>query len=120
MTVHCQQPVSEVGPLLLEQRVSGAPMVSHDGRLMGVVSITDITRFHAYGGTQRADETMVFEIGTPEAVTIGVHASLHEAAKLMVEHQVHRIVVVEGDRPVGIVSTFDIVSRVASGDFSSR
>jgi len=118
VTIHCQQPVSEVEQLLVENEVTGAPMVSHDGRVMGVISMTDITRFHALASGQSAQETMVFEIGTPETVTVASGAPIRDAAKLMVEHHIHRLVVVQGGLPVGIVSTFDIVSRVASGELT--
>ena len=115
-TIHCQSSVLEAEALLVRNRIGGAPMVSTDGHVLGVVSVTDITRFrHEQAGEDPA-ERMVFEIGTPITVTVDAGASLREAALTMTRHQVHRLVVVSAGVPAGIVSTLDIVAQVANGN----
>jgi CBS domain-containing protein len=50
-------------------------------------------------------------------LTIDIHASLREAADLMIQHHHHRVIVVDekdpGSFPLGIVSSFDIVAEMA-------
>ncbi len=49
----------------------------------------------------------------PDVLSVQPDADLRTACRLMVEHRVHRLVVLEENRLVGILSTFDIVRRVA-------
>ncbi len=48
------------------------------------------------------------DIATRELVTIGPDQAVEEAVRLMAEHQLDRILVVEGDRLVGIISGANI------------
>jgi CBS domain-containing protein len=51
----------------------------------------------------------VSDIMSERAVTVAADASLEEAGRVMLAEQVHRVIVVDGRKPVGILSTFDIV-----------
>ena len=112
-TIHCQKSVEEVGSLLAQYRISGAPMVSTDGQILGVVSASDITRFLSEPWRGDPKTTMVYEIGTPVPITVEEDSTIEEAAAVLVRERIHRLVVVQGGRPVGILSTFDIVGLVA-------
>ena len=114
-TVHCQSSILEAEAILVRNRITGAPMVSTDGHVLGVVSITDITRFRHEHAKEDPSDRMVFEIGTPITVTVEASASLRKASLEMTRHQVHRLVVVSGGVPVGIVSALDLVAQVANG-----
>lgn len=112
-TIHCQSSILEAERLLARHGVSGAPMVSTDGHVLGVVSLTDITRFRHEQSGENPGDHMVFEIGTPVTVTVEAGASLCEAARLLTEHQVHRLVVVRGGAPVGIVTALQLLAEYA-------
>jgi CBS domain-containing protein len=53
-----------------------------------------------------------------DILSIAPDATLREAAKLMLRHRVHRLVVVDPTpviaAPVGVISTTDIVAAMAS------
>ncbi|MBW2383349.1 MAG: CBS domain-containing protein [Deltaproteobacteria bacterium] len=115
-TVHCQSSIADAERLLASRGLSGAPMVSTDGHVLGVVSITDITRFRYEHAKEDPTDRMVFEIGTPVTITVSASATLQDAARDLSEHQVHRLVVVRGGVPVGIVTALDIVAQVARGN----
>jgi CBS domain-containing protein len=51
----------------------------------------------------------VVDIMSEHPVTVEADASLEEAGRVMLAAHIHRVIVAEGRRPVGIVSTFDIV-----------
>jgi CBS domain-containing protein len=56
-----------------------------------------------------------------EVLTIDTSRSLSEAVQLMVEHQAAHLIVIEADRPAGVLSTYDIaaaISASAEGDES--
>jgi CBS domain-containing protein len=54
------------------------------------------------------------------ALTIDIHASLREAADMMIQNHHHRLVVIDKEDPdafpLGAISTFDIVAEMARPD----
>jgi CBS domain-containing protein len=108
--------VADAERLLAEHAISGAPMVTTDGHVLGVVSITDITRFRHEHSGEDPNARMVYEIGTPVTITVDVGATLRDAARELTQHQVQRLVVVSGGTPVGIVTALHIVGEVARGN----
>ncbi|MGZ6268976.1 MAG: CBS domain-containing protein [Candidatus Limnocylindrales bacterium] len=117
VVVRADTSLKEAAGLLDQYRISGLPVVDAAGVLVGVLSQTDLVR-------ARATEHLwtnwpglaVRHLMTQPALTIAVSASLGEAARLMEERHVHRLVVVadDGRSPIGIVSTTDLV-RVMAG-----
>ena len=58
----------------------------------------------------------VADIMSEHPVTVDADASLQDAGRRMLAARIHRIIVVEGRRPVGILSTFDIVRHACGAD----
>lgn len=73
-------------------------------RAWGIVSAFDVVR----AALSDVDEHTAAGTASTEVVTVGADEPLERAAQLMAEHEVWHLVVVEGGRPVGIVSTLDI------------
>ena len=106
--------------LLRVHRISGLPVVDADGRLVGVISLTDLLylsvpsvqaliRHHEHG-------IRVGEVMSTPPVTIESTATLREAAQLMHEDRLHRLVAVNADgRPIGVISAMDFVALAAKG-----
>lgn len=114
-TIHCQSSILEAEAILARRRISAAPMVSTDGHVLGVVTLTDVTRFRHEHAKEDPADRLVFEIGTPITVTIDAGASLRDAAREMIDNQVHRLVVVSGGAPVGVIAALDLVAQLANG-----
>ena len=77
----------------------------------GVVSDMDLLR-----AARAGDESPTAgEMATTEPVTVEPSASLDEAARLMEEHDVSHLVVVDRSRPIGVLSTLDVAGVVAWG-----
>lgn len=55
----------------------------------------------------------VEEIMSGDVVTVTPSTPLPEAARLMLDHHIHRVLVVDGDDLVGVMSAFDFVRLVA-------
>lgn len=113
LTIHCQKTVSEAEDFLVANEISGAPMVATDGQIMGVVSKTDIARFRSESRTGDPRVQMVYEIGSPIPITVEVVSCVRKAARIMAEKRVHRLIVVKGGVPVGILTTLDIAQLFA-------
>lgn len=79
--------------------------------LWGVVSDVDLLRM-----ARRRDEPLTArELGATEALTVAPECPLAEAVRLMDEHHVRHLVVVDGRRPIGMLSTLDVAHVLAWG-----
>jgi CBS domain-containing protein len=120
VTVRSGAPLVVADMLMRQFGVSGLPVIDGKGQLIGVLSRTDLM---ALAGDARVSAWQGMSVAatmTAPSVTVEADAPLVEAAARMEEHHVHRLVVVEpeGGRPIGILSTSDIVRAVASRDRS--
>jgi CBS domain-containing protein len=97
---------SEAAQLMKTEDVGALPVVE-DGRLTCVITDRDLAiRALAEG---RDGQTAVREIASTDVVTIDPQQSLEEAARLMAEHQVRRLPVVEEDgKLVGMLAQADL------------
>ena len=119
-TVRPTDPVAEAIVTLADSHISAVPVVDAGGRMVGVVSSTDIltSEAEACDCTERAslfEDTSVSEIMTPRPLTVSPDADVREAAQQMLYAEIHRLFVVEADRVVGVISTSDIMRAVAKG-----
>jgi CBS domain-containing protein len=98
--------VQEAARLMKSEDVGALPIVD-DGRIIGVVTDRDLS-IRVVAEARGAD-TPVREVGSKDIVTIDPQQSLEEAARLMAEHQVRRLPVVEEDgRLVGVLAQADV------------
>ena len=112
--------LEEAERLMRERHVSGLPVVDQQGELVGVISQTDVIED---GGMPMAlllrrkpSGLRVGELMTSPAVTVDLTAPLVEAARLMRDYRIHRVVAVdERGRPVGVLSASDFVALYADG-----
>jgi CBS domain-containing protein len=100
----------------------GAVIVVDDGQVTGIVTDRDITvRVVAEG--KDPDETDLREVASGSIETLAPDDSIDEAVQAMRDADVRRLPVVEGSRPVGIVSLGDLAverqERSALADISA-
>ena len=128
--------------LLAQAQISGAPVVDCHGRCAGVISASDFVRafmegkhkaVHAPHGaeefcfpwTMRTPESMpegtVSHHMTADPVTVSPQAEIGELAQNMLDAHIHRVIVVDEERrPVGVVSSTDILAAVAEATRRAR
>ncbi|PPK67075.1 CBS domain-containing protein [Actinokineospora auranticolor] len=117
--------------LMADRAVSGLPVVDHHGHVLGVVSEADLLakesvreRPHAvpallrrHAERVRARGTTAGELMTSPAVTVRADATVPHAARLMADHRVKRLPVVDEDGGlVGVVSRTDLLSVFRRAD----
>jgi CBS domain-containing protein len=111
-TVSPDANVVDAAKLIKQEDVGPLPVVEND-RLVGIVTDRDlVVRVLADGRDPAA--TPVRDAASSEFVTISADQDLDEALRLLAEHQVRRLPVVEGDRLVGIVAQADVAREVSS------
>ena len=110
--------IEEAEGLLRDNRITGLPVVTADGKLVGVISQTDLLylavpavqaliRHHDRG-------IRVGEVMSAPPVTIDGGATLRQAAQTMVDERFHRLVAVDtSGRPIGVISAMDFVGLCA-------
>ena len=103
--------LAEAAALLGSKEISGLPVVDASGSLVGVLSQTDLIKAQANPELSANWRGLpVGEIMTKPALTIPSTAGLDEAARLMGERRVHRLVVTDqAATPIGIISASDLV-----------
>ena len=119
-TVGADTTVGEAIVTLADSHISALPVVDSTGRMVGVVSSTDILVSESEAQDSRAREvlvqdTLVRDIMTLHPLTVSPDTEIKEAAQQMLYAEVHRLFVIDGDRVVGVISTSDIMRAVANG-----
>jgi len=136
LTVRDDMTVRELATFLTENEISGAPVMDPRGKLVGVASLRDIVESTAEGaeeisGRPRAFSKMgwgdrltpgeltqmhienegllVREIMTPSVYTVAGDTAVSKVAETMVRGHIHRLVVTERGKAVGIISTLDLL-----------
>lgn len=100
--------VYEVAVKMKELNVGAIPIVDNE-KLVGMITDRDIvTRCVA---EKKPPSSKVEEIMSQELVTVSSDDSSYEAVRLMSEHQIRRLPVVDGDKLVGIVSLGDFATH---------
>jgi CBS domain-containing protein len=125
VTVDRITPYKEIARLLAEHRISGLPVLKMGREVIGVVTEADLIaaedkvqrRLHAAGRRPRWRQRQQHpgltagELMTTPAITIGRHATIPAAARVMNARHIRRLPVVDEDgRLVGIVSRRDLLS----------
>jgi CBS domain-containing protein len=136
VSVHRRTPLKEVAQALIDNGISGVPVVDEDGAVLGLVSEADLlikeqgadairhrplARLLGESKESRAqlvklDAITAGEAMTAPAITITSGRPIHEAAAIMTARHVNRLPVVDDGRLVGIVSRADLVRAYVRSD----
>jgi len=130
--------VDQLADFLVENSISGAPVISEDGKLVGVVSLTDIVRYRSMPASDdRNDDTneyyihtselnysneeiesfhvdtesliSVRDIMTPRTFNVSEDTTIRDVADTMIRGNIHRVLVTRDDTLVGIITTMDML-----------
>jgi CBS domain-containing protein len=112
LTIKESTPLKEVARLLSERKITGAPVVDENGDLVGVISETDIIRKTNSIGAWSPNTAG--QIMTKPAVTVSPNDTLQRICELMYNRSIHRVVVAEDKKIVGIITTMDILRAIAT------
>ncbi len=98
--------ISDLKNRLTRKGIGAVPVVDSDGSISGIVSSRDIVACH--------DENMhVKDVMSDRVHIIVRHNQVKDAAKIMVKHGVHHLVVMDDGKVVGMISSMDIIKVYA-------
>jgi CBS-domain-containing membrane protein len=114
LTLPPDMAAAEAALALAEHGVSGAPVREADGRIVGILSRSDLTDPERQPG--KAAPT-VRDLMTPGLLTLRESDLAMNAVRLMVREEIHRIVVLDADGELaGIVTRSDVMRALVAGD----
>lgn len=118
-------PVHRMAQLFAKHEITGAPVINEHGKLVGVVSMSDLWRKRggsdgkhdyylnpSWGSVDLPDgheETKVSDIMTNLIICADEDDDIERAADLMVIHGIHRVVVTKDEKVVGVITSTDLV-----------
>lgn len=130
--------VDKLAQLFAEKKINGAPVVDGEGRLLGVVTESDLIdqtkNVHIptvvslldslifLGNPAKLDKdlkkmtgTTVRDIFSADLVTVGEETPLAELATIMAEKKIHTLPVVAGGELVGVIGKGDLIRAIGQG-----
>ncbi len=104
-------PVSKAAKLMEQHNVGSIPVVDDQGRLSGIITDRDIV-LRGVAKDKDLKMTTCGELMTADCKSCSPETEVHEAAKLLAEHQIRRLPVVDQQgRLVGICAIGDLAVR---------
>lgn len=111
VSVASDTPLAEVARILDRRQISGMPVLSREGHILGVVSRTDLLRHD----TEREPGLRAADAMTPWAVSLEETAPIGELARQMLAKRIHRVLITRDGRLVGIVTSLDLLRAYVGG-----
>ncbi len=136
IAVHKDTSLNELVDLFIQHKISGSPVVDDQNKLIGIVTKADILSYfmevdlhlsiehnlhdiletnlqNSCIDNPSVSETTVNDIMTENPITVEEHVTAETIAKIMLENGIHRLVVVDKNETVGVISTRNILHYVA-------
>jgi CBS domain-containing protein len=137
LTVPEDLSIDQLSSFFIDNEITGAPVVSDDGAVIGVVSVVDVARLSSEP-TEEVWETLtptyydraedpqigrdgmhifhvaddsrrVRDIMNAQLHSVGENATVPEIASAMLHNHIHRLLVIEDGELVGMISTSDLL-----------
>ena len=136
ITINQEASIQQLSQLLLDNRISGVPVVDNEGKMVGIATEGDIIvkdadlHFPRYfklldgiiylesltkfkNSLKKHLAIKVSEIMTENVISCSPETPVYDVANLMIENRVNRIPVVDKDgKPAGIITRADIVKSM--------
>jgi CBS domain-containing protein len=108
VTIDSSASIVDAAKQMITEEKGPLPVMEGD-RLQAMITDRDIVA-HVVAEGRDPSSTTVHDIATQELVTIGPDQDVEEARQLMEQHHLDRVLVVQDDRLVGIISEADVRS----------
>lgn len=139
ITVRDTAPVSDIANIIINRKISAVPVVDASGKLVGLVSASDLLEREdidtaparnwlrqklwpnlAAKEFNKAHGSRAEHVMTRDLVTVSQEAELTEVIAKMVKRGIQRVIVVNDDEPVGILSRRDVLRAVLAQQEPNR
>jgi CBS domain-containing protein len=139
LCVFAEMDLRDLTKLLIDKGITGAPVTTQDGTILGVVSQSDLLRYTIsrddelvvesdFYGTARiegrhlprgfqiedANTATVSDVMTPVVHAVKPSTPVKDIAKAMRKNHIHRVIVQKKEKVVGIISALDVLAVLTS------
>ena len=124
VTADAEMDLEAAVTLMRHNRIRRLPVVTDNGRLCGIIALSDLYPYIGPHGLNRAELTehdreklrglRVGEVMTVSPITCDRNAPLEEVGALMREHRIGAVPVMDGEALVGIITESDILGALAN------
>ncbi len=104
--------VFEAIQLMADKNIGALLVVTH-GKLIGILSERDYTRKVALRG-KSSKQTAVKEIISGRVITVTPSHTIEDCMRLMTDHRIRHLPVLDGDQILGVISIGDLVNWIIS------
>ncbi len=132
--------VQEAAGLMVENGISGLPVVDKSGKLVGIVSESDLMR-HAEAGTDhhrswwlralmgrdglarefvKENAQRVSDVMSKNVITATPETPVRELAETLEQNGIKRLPIISGGKVVGIVSRANLLRALARGELATQ
>ena len=119
VVANVDMPLAEAAAIMDFYRISGLPVLDWEGSLVGVISQTDLLHARTTEALWGAWSALtVRHLMSHPAVAVTSDVTVEDAARIMEERHIHRLVVIgdDGETPIGLLSVSDLVHSMGGGD----
>ncbi|HYA33651.1 MAG TPA: CBS domain-containing protein [Candidatus Bathyarchaeia archaeon] len=112
VTLHEDDSIDYAIKKMLEANLGGFPIVTEDGRVLGIVSERDFVSLVANVVTGKK----VADFMSRDVVTVKPDTPVEEAARVMISHDFRRVPIVHEGVMIGVITSSDIVQYLGTGE----
>lgn len=117
MTVSPSMSIDELEGVLTAEGIGALPVQSASGKIIGIVSKTDILKAAGLQKSGKFSEIfasvpVVSDIMNYEVAHVASDASVRAVAEIMIDQHIHHVLVMDNREIVGIISSFDLLDLV--------
>jgi len=113
-SIDMDQTVAQIEAVFAEHNLSWLPVVGDDDDVLGVISQADLTRWRAL--LPNIASMSAWQLCTYRPISVQADTPVEDVARLMVEHCIHHVAIVEQGRVSGMVSSLDLLRLLAYRD----
>jgi CBS domain-containing protein len=111
ITFSATTPVGDIAQILTRHHITGAPVVSAEGHVLGIVSEVDV--FTKKGATAA-------DIMSPHVISVSEETGIEEAAKILASERIRRVPVISRGKMVGLLSRSDVLDFFAHSQWTCQ
>lgn len=107
ITVKPGSPIREALEILIDNEISGLPVVDADGRIAGILSEKDLLKVFYEPGLHRVESIM-----TRAPIMVAVDAPLVDVVDCLMAHDFRRVLIHDQGKLVGLISRADLMPAI--------
>ena len=108
--IHKDTPVFEAIKLMIENNITGIPVIEDDNTLIGIISEQDVLRL--YNTYEKEKDRKVNDFMTQPAIHFDQNEYVIDICHCLMDNSIRRVPVTSNGKVVGVISRTDILKNI--------